>query len=172
MWKPTKKRQWAPRKKTKTSSEVGVEHGFRSGLEEVNAQFLLKVGVEVAYEQHALQYTQPVKLRKYTPDFILPNGIIIETKGRFLTADRQKHKLILECHPDLDIRFVFSNPHQTISKQSKTTYAKWCEHHGFHWAHKIIPEQWIAEQPTNRRVAAAEKALGWKPQKKGKGNGR
>ena len=27
----------------------------------------------------------------YTPDFVLPNGVIIETKGRFVAADRRKH---------------------------------------------------------------------------------
>ena len=160
-----------PRVKTKVSSKLGVEHGFRSGLEEMNANLLMNAGEVVAFETHTLEYHQPGKIRKYTPDFILCNGIIIETKGRFLTADRQKHKMIAVCHPELDIRFVFSNPFQTISKQSKTTYAKWCEHHGFAWASKVIPQAWIDERPTVARLRAAERALGWKPQKKGKANG-
>ncbi len=64
---------------------------------------------------------------------------MVETKGRFLTADRQKHILIKDQHPALDIRFVFSNPNTRISKQSKTTYAMWCETHGFLYAPKTIP---------------------------------
>ena len=150
------------RVKTKTSSKVGLKHGFRSGLEDRNAKVLDELGVDVLYEQHTLEYIQPGKVRKYTPDFILPNGIVIETKGRFITADRQKHKMIREAHPDLDLRFVFSNPHQTISKQSRTTYAMWCAHLGFKWAHSEIPETWIRERPTKKRVEAAAKALGWK----------
>jgi len=152
-----------PRKvKTKTSTELGLEHGFRSGLEDRNAKHLLAHGQKVTYEASTLEYSQPAKLRRYTPDFILANGIVIETKGRFLTQDRQKHLLIQQCHPFLDLRFVFSNPHQTISKQSKTTYAMWCEHKGFKWAHTVVPIEWINEPPNRARTAAAHRALGWK----------
>ena len=154
------------RVKTTTSSKLGIENGFRSGLEDRNAKLLLKYGVGVSYEEHTLEYPQPLKLRKYTPDFILDNGIVIETKGRFVTADRQKHLLIKAAHPDLDLRFVFSNPHQTISKQSKTTYAMWCDHKGFRWAKEEIPDAWIKEPPLKKRTEAASKALNWQPKKR------
>jgi hypothetical protein len=78
-------------------------------------------------------------------DFELPNGILIETKGRFKPADRTKHLLIKQQHPELDIRFVFSNSHNTLSKKSSTTYADWCDKHGFKWADKQIPRSWIDE---------------------------
>ena len=58
--------------------------------------------------------------------------IIIETKGRFVTADRQKMLLVKEQYPDLDIRFVFSNPNSRISKKSKTTYAHGAKSMAFH----------------------------------------
>ena len=61
------------------------------------------------------------EIRTYTPDFELPNGIIIESKGRFVAADRKKHLLVQKQHPELDIRFVFSNSKAKISKGSKTT---------------------------------------------------
>lgn len=82
----------------------------------------------------------------YTPDFVLANGIIVETKGRFITSDRQKHLMIKEQHPDLDIRFVFSNPNSKLYKGSKTTYADWCDKHGFKWAKEEIPLEWIKER--------------------------
>lgn len=148
--------------KTATSSKVGLKHGFRSGLEDANAAHLLAHGQPVHYEKRTLTYVQPETFRKYTPDFILENGIVIETKGEFKTADRQKHKMIAESHPFLDLRFVFSNPHQTISKRSKTTYAMWCERHGFKWAARLIPDEWIAEPKNNARTAAVRKALKWK----------
>lgn len=79
------------------------------------------------------------------PDFVLPNSIIIELKGQFDTADRQKHLMVQAQHPHLDIRFVFSNSRQRISKKSQTTYAQWCETHGFKYADKLVPPAWLAE---------------------------
>jgi hypothetical protein len=85
----------------------------------------------------------PERKAKYTPDFVLPNGIIVETKGRFVVADRQKHLFVKAQHPELDIRFVFSNSKAKISKTSKTTYADWCTQHGFKYADKEIPNEWL-----------------------------
>lgn len=132
---------------TKTSKEVGVEHGFRSGLEDKVAAELLAQGIKVEYESTVISFVRPSRPSKYTPDFWLPNGIIIETKGRFLTADRQKHILIKQQHPHLDVRFVFSRSKERISKQSKTTYAMWCEKNGFLYADKSIPKEWLNEKP-------------------------
>lgn len=141
-------------KKTKTPPATSTNSGgwakptatgYRSGLEERVAQELLEQGVSFEYESKVVKFERPAKKAKYTPDFILQNGIIVETKGRFLTADRQKHLLIQKQHPDLDIRFVFSNPNQKISKKSKTTYAMWCDRKGFEHAHGSIPVEWLEE---------------------------
>ena len=131
-----------------------MKYGFRSGLEERNAEALTTVGVSFAFEEEKIEYIKPERKSKYTPDFIIttrPDGsprkkpLIVETKGRFLTADRQKHILVKRQHPELDIRFVFSNPNQRISKQSKTTYAAWCEKHGFLYAKERVPLEWLEE---------------------------
>jgi hypothetical protein len=124
---------------------VGLREGFRSGLEDKVAAQLRTVGIDPQYEQHKIEYLKPARKAKYTPDFLLPNGIFIETKGRFKTDDRQKHLLIKDQHPNLDIRFVFSNSRSRISKTSKTTYADWCLKHGFLFADKAIPKEWIDE---------------------------
>lgn len=124
-----------------------MQHGWRSGLEESVAAQLDALKVPYEYERLVIKYTPPAKTRRYTPDFVLlSNGIIVETKGRFLTADRQKHLAIQSEHPEYDIRFVFSNPNARISKTSKTTYAMWCESHGFRYAAKTIPLAWIKER--------------------------
>lgn len=125
--------------------DVGLREGFRSGLEEKVADQLRSLGIEVKFEQRKVKYTKPARPSTYTPDFELPNGIIVETKGRFVTADRQKHILIKAQHPTLDIRFVFSNSKAKISKTSATTYADWCRKHGFLFADKAIPLGWIKE---------------------------
>lgn len=122
-----------------------LNNGVRSGLEEVVMEQLKGLGVRYSYESLVIPFTQPVKPRRYTPDFILPNSIIIETKGRFVTADRHKHLLVQAQHPNLDVRFVFSNSRQRISKQSQTTYAAWCQSKGFKYADKLIPLEWIRE---------------------------
>jgi hypothetical protein len=118
--------------------------GYRSGLEEKVAAQLDGLSVSYKYEDFKISY-QVNEVRTYTPDFELPNGIIIETKGRFVAADRKKHLLIQKQHPLLDIRFVFSNSKAKISKNSKTSYADWCTKNGFLFADKLIPSSWIIE---------------------------
>ena len=120
----------------------GMKHGYRSGLEDRVSQKLKKLSVPVKYEELKIKY-EVHDFRTYTPDFELPNGIIIETKGRFVLDDRKKHLLIKKQHPDLDIRFVFSNSNAKINKGSKTTYGMWCDKNGFLYADKLIPEEWI-----------------------------
>lgn len=129
--------------KSRISKQVGLVQGFRSGLEDVVAAQIKSRGLEVEYEKHKLVFYQPAKKRTYTPDFKLPNGIIVETKGRFTTEDRQKHLWVKAEHPHLDIRFVFSNSRSRIRKGSPTTYADWCIKNGFLFADKLIPESWF-----------------------------
>jgi len=134
--------------KTFHSKDVGLKYGFRSGLEVRVAKELTAQGIPYTYEEEKIAYTKPSRLSTYTPDFKIGH-IFIETKGRFMVADRQKHILIKEQHPELDIRFVFSNPNQRISKSSKTTYAMWCEKHGFLYAKESIPHAWLKEAVQN-----------------------
>ena len=116
---------------------------FRSGLEYEVAKWLEDNGVAYEYENLRVKYQRHEST--YTPDFELPNGIIIEAKGRFTSSDRAKHLLIKEQHPELDIRFVFSNSKNRLNKKSKTTYADWCDRHGFLWSDKVIPKSWLEE---------------------------
>jgi len=148
----TKKRTSSKSKsRSLTQEQVGKKYGFRSGLEELIANQLTDSGVSFSFESFKIEYMQPAKKRSYTPDFLLPNGIIIETKGRFLTADRQKHLWVQNQYPDLDIRFVFSNSKQKIRKGSKTTYAMWCEKNGFLYADREIPKAWLKERPSKKK---------------------
>lgn len=131
--------------KTIRKSNLGTAKklGFRSGFEGRISKQLEEEGVKVEYETTKIKYSVPESKHTYTADFLLPNGIIVETKGRFVTADRKKHLLIKEQHPNLDIRFVFQNSKNKISKGSKTSYADWCEKHGFLYSDKEIPKEWL-----------------------------
>jgi hypothetical protein len=145
---------------SKDRYKVARALGYRSGLEVKNAAHIEANGYPVHYETGKIKYTVPARLATYSPDFpLLHNGIVVETKGVFVTADRQKSILIKNEYPDLDLRFVFSNPAARISKTSATTYAMWCQKFGFQYAKQLIPLAWLNEPPEPRRVAAMKAAL-------------
>ena len=139
------------RKETSSKRAYALKHGWRSGLEEDVAKALTEAGVPFTYEETKIKYIKPASEHLYTPDFVLDNGIIVETKGRFLIADRKKHMLVKRQQPHLDIRFVFSNSNQKLNKGSRTTYAQWCVKNGFMYADKTIPHDWIIQ--SRKRVS-------------------
>lgn len=118
---------------------------YRSGLEKVVAEFLKQNKKNFRYEDLKIEW-KDLRYRTYTPDFILDNGIIVETKGIFDNEDRRKHLAVREQHPELDIRLVFSNAKAKLYKGSKTTYAMWCEKNGFLYSHRVIPPDWLEEK--------------------------
>jgi hypothetical protein len=130
-------------KKSTKKGWVARKHGFKSGLEESISIQIGSKGIPVQYELEKISYIVPASKHTYNPDFKLPNGIFIETKGRFVPADRKKHLFIKEQHPEFDIRFVFTSSKNKISKNSKTSYADWCDKNGFLYADKFIPEEWF-----------------------------
>lgn len=121
-----------------------LKSGYASKSEEKFAERLTELGVPFSYEKHTVKYKQ--KDASYKIDFDLrDHGFFIEYKGYFDPADRTKHLLIKQQHPGLDIRFIFDRASNTITKHSKTTYADWCDKHGFKWAEKVIPPAWLKE---------------------------
>ncbi|MAL46805.1 hypothetical protein [Hyphomonas sp.] len=130
---------------------VAIKNGYRSGLEHKIAQYLLKCKSNFDYESIKIEW-EDLCYRTYTPDFILANGIIIETKGRFIATDRRKHLAIKKQHPTLDIRFVFTNSNSRLYKGSRSTYGMWCTKHGFRYYDRIIPEDWLKEKGKNNHL--------------------
>jgi hypothetical protein len=121
--------------------------GFKSSLEaRVAKQIQEQTGKPADYEQETIEYTVPECAHKYRPDFRLPNGIIVESKGIFDAEDRKKHLLIKTQHPLLDIRFVFTRSAAPIYPKAKTTMAEWCQKHGFLYGDKLIPPSWFKEK--------------------------
>ena len=131
--------------KKNSFSNVTRKSGYRSGLEEVVARQLVGRDIPFEYETLKIKFSKPPKSCTYTPDFILPNGIIIETKGRLMPEDREKHLLIKAQYPELDIRFVFTNSKNKINKGSPTTYREWCDKNNYKWADRVIPREWFLE---------------------------
>ncbi len=142
-----------PRKpKWKSRKHRGLAYGYRSGFEKTISDYLKKVkkklGFKWGYEKIKLKFIQPEKNRTYTPDFIIERSdgsrIFIETKGRFTSADRQKHIWVRECNPGIEIKFLFGRD-QPISKDSKTFYSTWCTKNGFDFAisKNEVPKEWL-----------------------------
>ena len=123
--------------------------GYRSGLEEKIGKQLDDLQVEYTYETEKISYVQPAKKRTYKPDFIKnkKNGekLYIETKGYWPPAERKKMEYIKQSNPTLDIRMVFSNPNNKISKTSKTTYGDVATKLGIPFAAGTIPIDWLSE---------------------------
>jgi hypothetical protein len=123
---------------------------LKSGLEEVIYNYLKDNKVHFVYEGMKIKFELPTQKKSYTPDFPINDRFIVEAKGAFNSADRKKHKLIREQHPELDIRFIFSNSKTKIGKKSLTTYGKWCELFKFKFhciqSTKIpFPQEWLNE---------------------------
>ena len=127
-------RRWT-RKRSKS-----LRSKYRSKFEERLAGGLTKRGIAFSYETSRFDYTV---LRRYTPDFVFDNGVIVEAKGYFTSEDRTKHLRVRVCNPELDIRFCFQNASNKLNKKSKTSYADWCDKHGFLWCERVIPKEWV-----------------------------
>ena len=136
--------------------EAAYKHGYKSGLELHVAEQIKICEYPLNYETEILNYIVPERKAKYTPDFVLikkdGTTMYIETKGRWTSTDRQKMKHVLASNPGIDIRMIFQNPNQKISKGSPTTYETYANKLGImHVAKKDMPAEWLAEcvQDTN-----------------------
>ena len=141
------KNHWNTTSKTR---QAAYKHGYKSGLELSVSEQITEAAYPLNYETETLNYTVPETNHKYTPDFVFTkrNGEImyVETKGRWTVADRKKMKHVLTSNPGIDIRMVFQNPNQRISKNSKTTYEAHANKLGItHVAKKQIPDAWLLE---------------------------
>ena len=102
---------------------------------------MVNLGVKYEYESTKVPYSI---MHNYTPDFLLPNGIYLECKGYWDSEDSRKIRNVVEQNPELDVRMVFQNPFNRISKKSKTTYAKYCDKIGIRWtSFTNIPIDWF-----------------------------
>lgn len=124
-------------------TKTGKEPRFRSGLEEKIWMAAKRSRKTLTFEPYFVPY---VIKGSYLPDFILPNGIIVEAKGYLDAAACRKMVAVKASNPHLDIRFVFQNANGKRNKRSKLKYWEWAEKHGFQWAEGTIPLEWWKEK--------------------------
>ena len=120
----------------------------RSGLEDKVQDALLAQGFSPAYEDQSFSY---VLHRKYKPDFRI-DDVHIEVKGWWPPAERTKFLAVVINNPELRIFVALQRPHQTLSKTSKTSYAKWCNKHGIAWCPIPIPKDFLDQWLDGLRV--------------------
>jgi hypothetical protein len=120
-----------------TSSKQKYRSKFEAGI----AANLNKNKVAFSYESLELDY---ILSCCYKPDFILNNGVIIETKGFLSKEDRRKMVAVKAANPSLDIRFCFQNAKTKLSRGKKRSlsYGQWATKNGFLWCDKTIPADW------------------------------
>lgn len=123
------------------------KHQYKSEAEYQASEQLHKFKIKFEYEPFKIEYEWRED-KKYIPDFVLPNGVILEVKGKFMLEDRKKHLFIKKQHPEHDIRFVFQAPNNKLHKGGRMTYAEWCERYGFRWCKLSdgIPKEWLDNQ--------------------------
>ena len=124
-----------------TLQQTSSKQKYRSKFEAGIAANLIKNKVAFSYESLDLKY---VIHSSYCPDFILENGVVIETKGFLSPEDRRKMLAVKAAHPSLDIRFCFQNAKTKLSRGKKRSlsYGQWATKNGFLWCDKSIPADW------------------------------
>ncbi len=103
---------------------------FKQSVQGTNFRSKFEAGIAATLHANKIQFTYETldisyKIScVYKPDFILDNGICIETKGFFSKEDRRKHIAIKTQRPELDIRFCFQNSKAKLSRGKRSlTYA-------------------------------------------------
>lgn len=132
--------------------------GKRSGFEVIIAGALDASGVDYQYESLVFEYTEPlrknlaecgecgsrnlVRTGRYTPDFVLANGTIIETKGRFDAKDRRKMIAVRDEYTDYKFVMLFMRDNR-ISRRSGTYYSDWCMANEFDFSIGQLKQEWL-----------------------------
>jgi len=134
---------------------------MRSKFETLVAASLKRHRVAFEYEPFNVKYSSNVagasckscgsknvrKNRNYRPDFVLGNGIYLESKGKLTSPDRSKIIAILETSDVItrdNYRLLFMRDN-TLSKTSETRYSEWATKHGiiFHVSSTgEVPKNW------------------------------
>lgn len=133
-----------------------MKNKYRSNFERSIAANLRKRGVKFKFEPHKICYWKKkfggvcrdcksknvMTKHKYLPDFLLPNGVYIEAKGKFTAPNRTKMLAIKASNPNLDIRMLFMKDNWLTSKH-KHRYSDWCEKNKFKYAFLKVPQGWL-----------------------------
>lgn len=132
-------------------------HKFDSKFENAVAEHLRSIGVEFEYEKESFIFIKTVRKAicrtcggddcgqklKYTPDFFLGNGIILEAKGYLDAPTRERHRLMRDQHPGLDLRLVFQKNNVIKQTKKKERYSDWATRLEIPFCVGMPPKDWL-----------------------------
>lgn len=128
-------------------SRLGTKRNSEgNGLSRFEAEIRAEIEMNGIIGTHKTSKIPYSENHNYIPDFVLPNGIVIEAKGYFPPEDRVKMRAVKESNPDLDIRIVFLRAKSKLDKNAKMTYGEWADKYGFPYADRHIPLEWLYEK--------------------------
>lgn len=151
------RRNYAKGRRKQLSTKRG--RVVRSRLEAKVLDALDADGVDYQYEPRTVRWSERIvgakcdecgskrvsKSRRYLPDIILGNGIVLEVKGRFTTRDRKLIMGVRETNPEMDIRMVFDRDNK-LSAGATSRYSEWCAKRDIKCCFKgSVPPHWIKE---------------------------
>lgn len=138
-------------KKKKPLNKIG-KRVVKNDFEYKTYQVLKGSTKSVDYESERFDYTTQ---HTYLPDFKITTRrgkvIFIETKGNGRAFDhsvRVKMIAVKEQHPDIDLRILFYSDGKIGPKRKDGSFLKqsdWATKHGFTFAIRDIPEEWLNE---------------------------
>ena len=123
---------------------------YRNKFERDIGEQLAVLPLSMVYESTKIDYTVKAD---YIPDFDIktPSGQIyhLETKGNGRSFDqhtRRKMIAVKKQHPELEVRILFYSDGKIGPKRKDGTFMRqsdWAEKHGFAYAIRKLPEQWL-----------------------------
>jgi hypothetical protein len=140
--------------------KVRKKSTLRSGFEDKVVADLRSRGLLFSYEAVKLKYVLPEAT--YTPDIVLPNGIIVELKGYFRSESRRILLAVRKSHPKLDIRLVFQKLDSKVQGSKTMTCEAWATKYSFKYAETTIPDAWyeypeeVEDTPFDNRTGPNE----------------
>ena len=137
---------------SKYEARQAVLHRSR-GIQRNTDEFILYQKQRIPVNNAVFPETMRIPLPQYlimrhVPDFLLPNGLLIETKGVMDVTYPQKVELLAVCHPSVMKRYrvCFGNADLITPKRGTLTYAQWAHKQGITWCEGDIPESWFMEE--------------------------
>ena len=117
---------------------------YRSQFEFAFAVWLYQNNINFSFESEKLIWHKKIttsiccecssnkifQVKKYTPDFFLENGVILELKGKLTPENRTKMISVVKEHPTLDIRMVFYRDNKIKGVKSYDSYSSWAKLNG------------------------------------------
>ena len=133
----------------KEAMKYAAMAGMRSMGEVQCAANMDAAKIKYKYEEKILEYQH--EPQKYTPDFVLPNGMIVEFKGKMTAETRKKMLSIKRSNPELTIGIVFQYANNKLSaRPNSTRYWEWAESNGFLWSESYVPKAWATRKAVGK----------------------